>query len=103
MTPRSPDRARVVLVPPEDEIDHGNCHVLEAALTEVDAGAALIVDMASVRFCDSSGLRVLLSATKRQSAGGGSLRVVNPGPNVRRLFEITDLETILLGDAEDPG
>ena len=50
-------------------------------------------------FVDSSGLGVLVGAYKRlRKAGDGTIRIVGAQPSVRRVFEITGLETALLTD-----
>jgi len=40
--------------------------------------ATVVVDMSRTRFCDSSGIHVLLGAHERAVAAGGELRLVLP-------------------------
>jgi anti-anti-sigma factor len=48
----------------------------------------LLLDLAGVRFIDSTGLRVLLGATMRAGATGQKLLVRHVRGQARRLFEI---------------
>jgi anti-anti-sigma factor len=52
-------------------------------------------DMGRVTFIDSTGLGTLLAAQKRARATGGDLVIVNAGPNVRKILEITGLDRVL--------
>ncbi len=49
----------------------------------------LLVDVASLTFCDSSGLWALLSAKRTVTAMGGSLELVNVHGILRRVLDIT--------------
>jgi anti-anti-sigma factor len=49
----------------------------------------ITLDIATVTFMDSSGLRVILDAC-RELADAGSVRLVNPGAQVRKLLRLTD-------------
>lgn len=51
----------------------------------------VVVDLEGTGFMDSSGLNVLVTASKRARALGRSLRVIARAPQVSRLFEITGL------------
>lgn len=65
----------------EQEIDEG----LNSDVTR------LVLDMARLRFIDSSGLRVIIKAFKELDKRGGELVVRSPNQTALRLFEITDL------------
>ncbi|MDQ1429696.1 MAG: anti-sigma factor antagonist [Actinomycetota bacterium] len=63
----------------------------------------ITLDFSGVTFVDSSGLGVLVGALKRLRDGqdsdeAGSLRIVGAQDAVRKVFEITGLETALLAD-----
>jgi anti-sigma B factor antagonist len=80
-----------VLVTVTGEIDSSNCDRLQSLLSERAGPGAVDVDLGGVTFIDSSGLRALLVGQQAVMSAAGSLRVVNPSDNVRRLFEITGL------------
>jgi anti-sigma B factor antagonist len=72
--------------------------VRQAVIDALAAGGgppSVVLDLGSVDFIDSSGLGVVLGALKRVRAAGGRLRVVVREPQVRRIFELTDLDRIL--------
>ncbi len=48
----------------------------------------VVLDFSGVSFMDSSGLRALLEAAG-QTEGGGSVVVLNPTPQVRRVLDIS--------------
>jgi anti-anti-sigma factor len=49
----------------------------------------ITLDVSAITFMDSSGLRVLLDAC-RELADRGSVRLVNPGGQVKKLLRLTD-------------
>ena len=53
------------------------------------------LDFAEVNFIDSTGLATLVSLYKRAQADGTDLRIVNVQDQVRVIFEITHLHTVL--------
>ncbi len=62
----------------------------------VDDGAStLVIDLSHVTFVDSMGLGVLLGAMQRLRAEGGELHLVVPGPELRRILEITRIDRLL--------
>lgn len=82
-----------VVTPPAD-IDWQNAEKLNAALAQASFDhPTVIVDMSGNTYCDSSGLRVLMTAAKRVQAAGGSLRVVlPPDGHTRRVFRVTGID-----------
>jgi stage II sporulation protein AA (anti-sigma F factor antagonist) len=72
------------------ELDHDTAAPLKEALTtHTGPGRRIVVDCAGLRFCDSTGLNVLLRARLRMLADGGRLDLSGLGPPVDRMFEIT--------------
>jgi anti-sigma B factor antagonist len=68
--------------------------------TAIDRGARrIVVDLTDVTFIDSMALGVLLRATHRLRPSGGSLRLVVPNPNLRRIFEISELHQVFTLDS----
>ena len=63
--------------------------------------ARVIIDMSGVEFCDSTGMNVLLAAHRRATEQGGSLELAGPRPAVRKILQVTGLETVFTVH-EDP-
>ncbi len=61
------------------------------------------LDLASVGFIDSSGIRVLVETHSRCRDVGTDFRIVAVSAPVRRLFEITGLTGYLLGESDTAG
>lgn len=57
----------------------------------------LIVDLADVRFMDSSGAGLMVRVRKQAKARGVATKFVNPHPNVRNVLGLAHLEAFLLG------
>ncbi|WBP84459.1 STAS domain-containing protein [Kitasatospora cathayae] len=91
------DRASVRVVTVAGELDHDSAHVLRAALARPlhDGVRRIVVDLAELRFCDSTGLNILLRARLDADAAGRTLEVARPQPIVARLFEVTGTDTVL--------
>jgi anti-anti-sigma factor len=87
------DDAGAFVVTVVGEIDLSTIAELEQVVDLVLAAApaALDFDLGGVRFMDSSGLAVLLTAAASVSV----LRVVDPSPVVRRVIELSGLDSIL--------
>lgn len=86
------ERPNVIVV--AGELDTSNKRLLAAAIDDARAAgwSEVEIDLAKVSFMDSSALGVLVAASKTEPAG--NIRVINASPNIRRLFEITDLTDI---------
>jgi anti-sigma B factor antagonist len=54
----------------------------------------VVVDMSGIDFCDSTGMNVLLSALKRLQERGGTLELAAPRPAVRRILQVTGLDSV---------
>jgi anti-sigma B factor antagonist len=75
----------------EGELDIATAPMLDATLADLERNgtATLLLDMARVRFIDSTGLRSLLSARSRAEASGQKLRLANLTVDVERVFDVT--------------
>ncbi len=64
----------------------------------------LILDLSEVEFMDLHGLAVLMRASRRARAEGGSFAIARPAPCVRRLMELVHAEgeVHVLPDGTDP-
>ncbi len=65
-----------------------------ARLLQESATTRVVIDMSGVEFCDSTGMNVLLSALKRLRERGGALEVAGPRPAVRKILQVTGLDSV---------
>lgn len=77
------------------EIDIASAPVLRAAIDTVvkNGSRQLIVDLGGVTFMDSTGLNLLIGVVRE--LGTGSLGVVASQPNVRRVFAVSGIDTVM--------
>ncbi len=63
---------------------------LEAKLNAIDLKThpTQVIDLSSLDYISSAGIRVLFKAKKRASAGKARLVLVNPKPSVKKVFDI---------------
>ena len=74
----------------------------ETLIALLDEGRRhLILNLRCLDFIDSTGLSVLIGAVRRTRERGGSVRMVSPTHHVRRIFEITRLNTAFPIDASN--
>jgi anti-sigma B factor antagonist len=79
------------------EIDLYTAPKLHSALMSTLAAGApvqLVVDMAGVEFCDSTGMNVLLAAQRRAREVGGDLQLASPRPAIKKVLQVTGLESV---------
>jgi anti-anti-sigma factor len=87
------------------DVDLVSCHDLRRALDEaLEASPHTVVDFTELSFIDSSGLSVLVEAHKHARDRGGVFVVRNPTPMLRRLLDITRLDSLLVLEtsSDDP-
>ena len=84
------------IVRPAGEIDLAVAASFNERLVELlDAGKKyLVLDLARVRFLDSTALGVLLSGQRRAQAAGGSIALAAIDTNMKRVFEVTGLTSV---------
>ena len=92
-----PDRARVFLC---GELDLATAPLLHKHVDDLLAGngrhrSLVLVDLAEVSFCDSSGLRALLDIVDRCQRVGTNVRLTNVPANIHRVFELTGTTGLL--------
>lgn len=87
------DNAHTPLVSLSGELDSSNVHMLQDALDPLLAGGPprLIFDVGGLRFMDSAGIAVLVTA----AANGADLWLRKPSRIVRRIVEVTGLTEVL--------
>lgn len=81
------------------EVDVASAPELLRTLDErvdADPGGTIEVDFRRVTFVDSCGLGVMVACQRRAQRLHGRITVVNPQPQVRRTFEATGLDSVLL-------
>jgi anti-sigma B factor antagonist len=80
----------------EGELDIASAPVLDASLADVEGNGTgtVVLDLAGVRFIDSTGLRSLLSARQRAETAGRTLRLTNIPVDVERVFDVTGVRRI---------
>ncbi len=65
--------------------------------TIIDDGAKrVLVDLSETTFIDSMALGVILGNAKRLRAAGGQVELIVATPDIRRVFEITMLDRVLV-------
>ncbi|MCU1504653.1 MAG: anti-sigma-factor antagonist [Ilumatobacteraceae bacterium] len=74
------------------DIDVAGGPLVDAAILEGESEQPVIIDLTEVTFIDSSGLRSLLSASRRAGERGTEVVLRSPSAAVRRLLEITGTE-----------
>ena len=77
------------------EIDLSTVPVFKDAVgAATKRGGHVVINMAGVTYMDSSGFGTLLSATKKLRPSGGSIHLVGCNDVIRRLLQVTRLNTI---------
>jgi anti-sigma B factor antagonist len=86
--------ATVVL---DGEIDIATAPAIRRFLMAAISGGDvhLAVDLSGVAFIDAAGVGVLVAAANRAQEAGGSLSLLAPSPQVRRILDVLHLDAIL--------
>jgi anti-anti-sigma factor len=92
-----PARAPVVVVTMPAEIDVTNADRIGGELSAAIAGGAGIVvaDMTGTRFCNSSGISMLVLAHRQAAANGAELRLVVLSAPVLRALKLVRMDFLL--------
>ncbi len=87
-----PQHALVLLA---GELDTSNVAQLYEELADLtrEGVRRIAIDLAELEFVDSTGLSALIAAHKRAEALGGELILLSPNRDIRRLFEVTGIDT----------
>jgi anti-sigma B factor antagonist len=87
---------RTVVLAVHGEADLHVVGRLKDHLEEVieDNPTMVVLDLTGATFLDSTAIAVLLRGMKRLHARGGRFRVVVPGSQIRRIFEMTLLDRV---------
>lgn len=92
----SSEMKRVRLFEIIGRVDSSNASELGAALDKAadDGHTNLVLDLGSVDYMSSAGLREMVRVLKRVKRTGGDLRIANPSDRVREVLELAGLDTI---------
>lgn len=92
-------------IQPNGELDCATADVLRSTVAHfLEAGfAQLVMDLRSVTFVDSSGLRVLIEARKAAAERGVEFSVAPGPPGVQRVFTVTGTDVLFPAPPEDAG
>ncbi|WP_432080404.1 STAS domain-containing protein [Streptomyces sp. WAC 04229] len=78
------------------ELDHHTAHEVRAALPGLGLrpGQQLVLDLAGLTFCDSSGLTVLIAARNHALAADASIALAAVPERVSRVFRVVGLDQV---------
>ena len=76
------------------DLDLATAPLLASRLRDIDPDCDLVIDIALLTFCDSTGLGVFVAEHKRLQANGHKLTIYAPTPSVQRTFEVTGLNEV---------
>jgi anti-sigma B factor antagonist len=88
---REGDTRRLVLL---GEFDIAGAEAYREEIERIEAGdaAKILIDMSSLEFMDSTGLRMLIETDRRSRKDSGRVRYTRPQGEVARLLEITRVD-----------
>jgi anti-sigma B factor antagonist len=76
------------------ELDFDSRDSIEpAVMAAIASTGSVIIDLGELTFCDSHGVAMFLAAYEKARAEGTTLAVRHVLPSVRRVFEITNLDS----------
>jgi anti-sigma B factor antagonist len=96
---------RVTLVRVQGEVDAATAPRMGETVNRLlGKRRSVVLDLRDVDFMDLHGLAVIIRATRRARADGGSFAIKRPAPCVRRLVELVHAEgeVRILPDDTDP-
>jgi len=99
------DRADRAVLTPRGELDMASAPELEqAVMPRLADGTWVVLDLRSLDFIDSSGLRVVVGAHRSAEEHGGRFTCVRgtPGSTVHRIVEIAGIDGVI-EMVDDPG
>jgi len=88
----------VLYIALDGELDHHTAEYtrvgLDTAMTQTRA-AQIIIDLAKLRFMDSTGIGVLIGRYKKMRDKNVPIFITNPSSQAERIFKMTGLYTIM--------
>ena len=90
------DHDQATLVQVSGRVDSMNADQFGEALnTQIDDGKIyLVLDLSSVEYMSSAGLREIVTTLKKAKKAQGDLRIAQPSQRVREVLEMAGLDTI---------
>jgi anti-anti-sigma factor len=101
------ERGERIVVTPRGELDMASAPELEQALLpRIEEGGWVVLDLRTLDFIDSSGLRVVVGAHRSAEDRGGRFTCVRgePGTTVHRIVEIAGIDGVIemVDDPDQP-
>jgi anti-sigma B factor antagonist len=95
ITTREDGRVTILTVSGDLVIGEPESAFKKAVTRLLEAGRIyLLVDLKDVSFLDSSGLGALVRALTNSQKEGGQTKLLNAGPQVQKLLEMTKLDSV---------
>ncbi len=95
------------LIEADEEIEIYNNHNIKSEIFNlIDLGINnIVIDLSKVKYIDSSGLGVLISALKKLKQIGGKLILLAPTKEIQEILKLTNLSKVFLivGSMDDVG
>jgi anti-sigma B factor antagonist len=90
------EKETVTLVEVSGRVDSMNADQFGGALnTQIDGGKVhIVLDLSSVEYMSSAGLREIVTSLKKAKKAQGDLRLAQPSQRVREVLEMAGLDTI---------
>ncbi|MFD9502412.1 STAS domain-containing protein [Streptomyces sp. NPDC060035] len=87
---------RLCLLTLTGELDHHTAPQLREAPDQLPLADStlLVMDLAALTFCDSTGLTTLVAAHRRASASGTDIALAGLTPSIAKSFRITGLDQL---------
>jgi anti-sigma B factor antagonist/stage II sporulation protein AA (anti-sigma F factor antagonist) len=86
----------ILILSPAGRIDNDSSPAFQARLlAALTPGAVVLVDLSSIEYVSSAGLRALMMGSKQSKAANGRLAVAALGPVVREIFEISRFSLVV--------
>ena len=83
------------IVEPPAELDIATAAEAQRRIVDLTTEERVIVDLSQVHFMDCAGLGALLRARAVLEGEGGTMLVVNPTPEVRRVLHLTHTDDLV--------
>jgi anti-sigma B factor antagonist/stage II sporulation protein AA (anti-sigma F factor antagonist) len=86
----------ILILSPAGRIDNDSSPAFQATLlAAMTPGAVVLVDLSSIEYVSSAGLRALMMGSKQSKAANGRLAVAALGPVVKEIFEISRFSLVV--------